>query len=94
MPVREGDTVQIARGDYSDISGKVLKVDYGSGRIQVEGATRERVDGRPAIVLVHPSKVVVTRLELGDKLRVRSLERARASRPQEVSTQESAPQSR
>jgi len=79
VPIRRGDTVQVQRGDYSEITGKVLKVDYARGRINIEGATREKVDGRPTVAWIHPSKVVVTKLDLGDKLRARSLERGRAT---------------
>ncbi|MEM2906371.1 MAG: 50S ribosomal protein L24 [Candidatus Bathyarchaeia archaeon] len=86
VPVRRGDTVQVQRGDYSEISGKVLRVDYKSGRVQVEGATRERVDGRPAAVLIHASKVLVTKLDLEDELRARSLGRVKAAAKAEEKT--------
>jgi len=69
----------VERGDYAGITGKVLRVDHATGRVQVEGATREKVDGRPAVVLIHGSKVLVTKLDLDDKLRVRALERVKAA---------------
>lgn len=75
VPLRKGDTVLVKRGDYVEISGKVAKVNYRNRKIQIEGATRERVGGRSINVSIHPSKVMITKLELGDKLRVKALER-------------------
>lgn len=75
FPVRRGDTVKVVRGDFKEITGNVVRVDYSKMRIYVEGVTRERVDGRRVLVSIHPSKVVITKLNLDDKRRVEALER-------------------
>src|SRR5881296_3686553 len=43
IPIREGDSVRIIRGDFGGLEGKVERVDYETGRIYVEGMTREKV---------------------------------------------------
>ena len=75
IPLRSGDTVRIMRGDYKGFEGKVTRVDRKKYRIYVEGLTREKVDGTTIFVPVHPSKVMITKLNLDDKWRKKILER-------------------
>ncbi|MFB0502074.1 MAG: 50S ribosomal protein L24 [Candidatus Bathyarchaeia archaeon] len=75
IPVRTGDTVRVMRGDYKGFEGKVTSVDRKEYRIFVEGATREKVDGSTAFIPIHPSKVMITRLNLDDKWRREILKR-------------------
>ncbi len=69
FPVRSGDTVHVTRGDHKGVEGKITRVDLSRYRIYVEGLTREKVDGTTVNVPIHPSKVIVTRLNLDDKWR-------------------------
>jgi large subunit ribosomal protein L24 len=78
LPLRKGDTVKVMRGDRKGIEGKVSKVDRKRYRISVEGVTREKVDGTAIPVLVHPSKVMITSLNLDDKWRRDLLTRKKA----------------
>lgn len=73
VSVRTGDTVKIMRGDRKGIEGKVTKVDRKKYRLFVEGVTREKVDGSTVLVPIHPSKVMITNLNLDDKWRRESL---------------------
>jgi large subunit ribosomal protein L24 len=75
VPVKTGDTVKIMRGDRKGFEGKVSRVDRKKYRIFVEGATREKVDGTATLIPIHPSKVMITRLNLDDKWRRKMLER-------------------
>ena len=75
LPVRSGDTVHIMRGDHKGFEGKVTRIDRRKYRIYVEGLTRETVDGTTIFVPIHPSKVMITRLNLDDKWRKKILER-------------------
>ena len=75
LPVRSGDTVRIMRGDSKGFEGKVTRVDRRKYRIYVEGLTREKVDGTTIFVPIHPSKVMITKLNLDDKWRKKILER-------------------
>lgn len=75
LPVRSGDTVRVMRGDHKGFEGKVSRVDHKKYRIYIEGLTREKVDGTAIFAPIHPSKVMVTRLNLDDKWRKKILER-------------------
>jgi large subunit ribosomal protein L24 len=75
IPVRSGDTVRVMRGDHKGFEGKISRIDLKKYRIYVEGLTREKVDGTTIFVPVHPSKLMITRLNLDDKWRKKILER-------------------
>jgi len=74
IPVREGDTVRVLRGDYSGAEGKVTSVDRKNSCVLIEGITREKVDGTSYLFPLHASKVQITRLNLDDDWRRESLE--------------------
>ena len=88
IPIRTGDTVRIMRGDKKGVEGKVTRVDRRKYRLFVEGITREKVDGTAIPVPIHPSKVMVTNLNLDDKWRRESL---KAEAPKEVEKQAEIP---
>ena len=90
LPVRSGDTVRIMRGDHKDFEGKITRVDTGKYRIYVEGLTREKVDGTTIFVPVHPSKVMITNLNLDDKWRKEILARKKAPKKIEEVAQKPA----
>jgi len=75
LPVRSGDAVRIMRGDHKGFEGKITRIDREKYRIYVEGLSREKVDGTTVFVPIHPSKVMITRLNLDDKWRKKVLER-------------------
>jgi large subunit ribosomal protein L24 len=88
VPVRKGDTVMIMRGDRKGSEGKVTQINRKKYRIFVEGATREKVDGTSILVPIHPSKVMITRLNLDDKWRKKILERKGVTEEAEVAKEE------
>lgn len=75
MPVKEGDTVKVVRGDNAGKEGKVVKVNRKRGWIFIEGLTREKASGTPVFIPIHASKVVITKLDLKDKERKAIIER-------------------
>jgi large subunit ribosomal protein L24 len=79
LPVRSGDTVRIMRGDNKGFEGKITSVNRKKYRVYVEGLTREKVDGTTRFIPIHPSKVMITRLNLDDKWRKKILERKMAA---------------
>jgi len=81
IPVRVGDSVRVMRGDFRGVEGKVTRVDRDKYRIYVEGVTREKVDGSTVQVPIHPSKVMVIKLNLDDDWRRKILERRGAAVP-------------
>ncbi|BBG24391.1 50S ribosomal protein L24 [Sulfuracidifex tepidarius] len=78
--VKKGDTVKVVRGEHIGTEGKVAVIDTKTGRIGIEGLSRKKVDGTPVYVMVHSSKVVITKLDLGDNKRRESIERKAAER--------------
>src|SRR6267378_4196359 len=74
-PVK-GDGVRIVRGGFKGIEGKITGVDTKRGKLFIEGVTREKAaGGKTSPVPIDASKVVITNLNLDDKLRKRRLER-------------------
>jgi large subunit ribosomal protein L24 len=69
VSLRTGDRVRIMRGEFAGLEGKVERVEYSTGRIFVEGMTREKTAGVSSKLPVHSSKVLVTELNLSDKWR-------------------------
>ena len=88
VPVRKGDTVMVMRGDRKGLEGKITQINRKSYRIFVEGADREKVDGTKISVPVHPSKVMITRLNLDDKWRKKILERKGITETAEIAEEE------
>ncbi len=70
-----GDTVRVMRGDRKGFEGKITRVDRRKYRVFVEGITREKVDGTAIQIPIHPSKVMITNLDLDDKWRREALKR-------------------
>ena len=75
IQVRKGDTVTIMRGNFAGIEGKVTMVDYKKIILHIDGVTREKIDGTPVAVPIHPSKVAIKNLILDDKRRKEILAR-------------------
>jgi large subunit ribosomal protein L24 len=79
LPVRVGDVVRIMRGDFAGHEGKVVNVDLKRVRIFVEGVQIKRSDGTPIYYPIHPSKVMIVKLDLSDKYRLKIIERRKGS---------------
>jgi len=80
LPVRSGDTVRVMRGDHKGFEGKITGIDRKKYRIRIEGLTREKVDGTTVFIPIHPSKVMITNLNLDDKWRKKIVERKKEAR--------------
>jgi len=91
LSVRSGDTVRILRGDRKGFEGKVVSVDRKNYRVFVEGVTREKVDGTTALVPIHPSKVMITNLNLDDRWRRDSLKAGVTIKEEEKPAKEEKP---
>jgi large subunit ribosomal protein L24 len=90
FPVRSGDTIRVTRGDHKGFEGKISRVDLRKYRVYLEGLTREKVDGTTVFVAVHPSKVIITRLNLDDKWRKKVLERKQKTQAKPKETRKKA----
>jgi large subunit ribosomal protein L24 len=71
--IKKGDTVKVLRGDFKGNEGKVANINLKDEAIHVDGVTVHKADGSEVPRPIHPSNVIITKLELKDKLRVRKL---------------------
>ena len=72
--LRLGDSVKIMRGKFKGKSGIVEKVNLKKSKVFIEGVQIEKADGTKAKVGIVPSNLMITSLELGDKLRKAKIE--------------------
>lgn len=72
-PVK-GDSVKIVRGGFKGIEGKVSRVDAAGGKVFVEGVSREKIAGGTSFAAIDASNVIITSLNLDDKLRKRKIQ--------------------
>jgi large subunit ribosomal protein L24 len=73
--LRKGDKVKVTRGDFKDHEGTVEKVSLKDMRVHVSGATSKKASGTERLYPIHPSSVMITKLELKDEKRRQILER-------------------
>ena len=74
ISLRKGDKVKIMRGQFEKHEGKVEKVDLKKTRIFVNGVELTKKDGTKKLLALHPSNIMVTELNLDDKLRQKFFE--------------------
>ena len=84
-----GDEVKVLRGDHKGKSGKILGVDVPARKVTVAGVTNKKADGTEVALPVHPSNLVIVKLNLEDKRRVAKLEATGETRPAEKVTKAS-----
>ncbi|HKU33643.1 MAG TPA: 50S ribosomal protein L24 [Candidatus Nitrosotalea sp.] len=72
--VVEGDSVKVLRGEFKGIEGKVTHVSTERRGVAIEGIKREKLKGGNVDIYIHPSKVMITTLNLEDKWRQNRLE--------------------
>jgi large subunit ribosomal protein L24 len=67
LHVKKGDLVKIMRGQFRDTEGKVIRVDHKNIRVHLDSATVTKSDGKEANAPVHPSNLMLVKLELNDE---------------------------
>ena len=75
IPVVKGDTVKVMRGAFGGHEDKVAKVIVKKRHLEIEGLMMAKADGNKIAKPIHPSNVMITKLNLTDKWRRRKLER-------------------
>lgn len=73
--VRKDDKVKVMRGQFKGHVGKVERVDVKRCRVYVRGMEIAKKDGTKSFRPIHPSNLLITELNLGDKKRVEALKR-------------------
>jgi len=92
LPVRKGDVVRVMRGDWKGHEGKVVRVDLKKVRIYVEGVQRKKADQTPVYYPIHPSKVMIIKLDLSDRWRRKIIERKKKALIETVEVEEQVSQ--
>lgn len=69
IPIREGDTVRLVKGEFRGITGKVNSVNLKQGTVYVDGAERVRKDGTKSFFPVMPSSLIISEALFEDKRR-------------------------
>jgi large subunit ribosomal protein L24 len=67
LVVKKGDLVKVMRGQFRDTEGKIIRVDYRNRRVHIDSATVTKSDGKEANVPIHPSNLMLVKLELDDE---------------------------
>jgi len=75
IPVVKGDTVRVMRGSFKGHEDKIVKVNIKKRNIEIEGITMSKADGNKIAKPIHPSNVMIIKLNLTDKWRRQKLER-------------------
>ena len=74
------DTVNVIRGEYKGIKGKISKVSTTNSSIAIEGNKKEKLKGDKIDVYIHSSNVIITSLNTDDKWRLKILEKKSKSK--------------
>ncbi|MDW8083750.1 MAG: 50S ribosomal protein L24 [Candidatus Caldarchaeum sp.] len=74
LRVRVGDTVKVLKGSFKGVEGKVKRVDVKRMMVYVENVSRKRADGSTVDVPIRAPNLMITQLNLDDKLRKEKLE--------------------
>lgn len=65
--VKTGDLVKIMRGQFRDTEGKVIRVSYTDVRVYLDSAIVAKADGKEVNIPIHPSNIMLVKLELDDE---------------------------
>ncbi len=69
LTIRKGDVVKVMRGKFKGHEGKVVKVNLKNMRVAVEGVTVRKVDNTAVQYWIHPSNLMLIKLDLSDSRR-------------------------
>jgi len=73
--LKKGDKVKIARGQFKKIENKVEEIDLKKCRVYITGADITKKDGNKTRYPIHPSNLIITELNMDDKMREKALKR-------------------
>ena len=74
LPVRKGDVVRVVRGSFSGHEQKVSSVDRSKYLLHIEGVTMAKSDEKQVSRAIHPSNVMIAKLDTSDPWRKRKLD--------------------
>jgi len=89
VPLRKGDEIMVMVGEHKGFKGNVERVDTKKYKVYIEGLTVKKVDGSEVLIPIDPSNLMITKLNLDDKMRQKIFDRAKKQemlekKPEEV----------
>ena len=75
LQVIKGDTVKVMKGSFRGHEDKVASINVKKNYVEVEGLTMTKADGKKIAKPMHPSNLLITKLNLTDTWRRRKLEK-------------------
>lgn len=75
MGLRRNDRVRVMCGNFKKHEGNIEKIDIKKTRVFVSGIQFTKKDGTKKLLALHPSNLMITELNLDDRLRQKSLGR-------------------
>lgn len=75
LGLRKGDKVKVMRGQYKKHIGKVERIALKKNKVYVEGIEITKKDGTKTTYPIDPSNLMITELNLDDKMRQKILDR-------------------
>ena len=72
--LRKGDEVKIVRGKFKGKTNKVERIIPNKGKVYIESIQIQKADGTNTKVPINPSNLIITGLDLSDKLRKSKIE--------------------
>jgi len=75
IPVVKGDTVRVMRGSFKGHEDKISDVHLKKHSVNVEGVVITKADGKKVAKPIHPSNLMITKLNLTDSWRRNILEK-------------------
>ncbi|MGD1837891.1 MAG: 50S ribosomal protein L24 [Nitrososphaeraceae archaeon] len=76
--VIKGDTVKVVRGEYNSVEGKIEKINTKKSTLIIEGIQKDLPKGGKVKIPIHSSNVVITSLNLEDKIRTSVIQKNRS----------------
>lgn len=67
LVIKKGDLVRIMRGQFRETEGKVVNVSYKKGVVYLDNTSVTKADGKEASVPIHPSNLMLVKLELDEE---------------------------
>jgi large subunit ribosomal protein L24 len=71
MSLRKGDSIKVLRGQFKNKIGKIDEVSLKKTKVYVGGVEFVKRDGTKSRYPLNPSNVMITELNMDDKLRVK-----------------------
>jgi large subunit ribosomal protein L24 len=75
LGLKKGDKVKVVRGQFRKHAGNVDRIDLKKTKVYVSGIEVTKKDGSKTTYLIDPSNLVITELNLDDKMRQKIIER-------------------